>query len=387
MTDDPRYDEARLFRLAKRHHNTKRPYLLVNPLLGKHLPVSPTESLSMMYPLGNLLRLKYPDVKLIIGFAETATAVGAEVAACFKESAYIHTTRENIANVRQWIPFSEEHSHAVEQRLCGDSFSSLLDKTQSVVFVDDELTTGKTIANIVSQLRDDFPSFQKKRIIAASLISRINSENRRVLSNIGVTCESLLQLPEVDYSPQVALMETTPPQELTNNDVLENTFMEFVPSNGFLDPRRGVSSVEYIENCRQIAGEVINRLGKSFGDEGKILVLGTEEWMYPGLILGEAIEKIRPNAQVRFHATTRSPVEILDREDYPIRSGCQIPSFYDDFRKTFVYNLSQYDAAIVVSDTCRASRRAMNVLAALLKQRGCQSIFYVHGDFDVQHLS
>lgn len=61
--------------LAKRHHNTKRTYLLVNPLQAKHLPVSPSKSLEMMTCLGKQIAQKYPSAKLVIGFAETATAI------------------------------------------------------------------------------------------------------------------------------------------------------------------------------------------------------------------------------------------------------------------------------------------------------------------------
>ena len=63
--------------LAKRNKNTKRQYLLVDPLQGKHLPVEPEKALEMFRTLGLELAEKYPDTRLIIGFAETATAVGA----------------------------------------------------------------------------------------------------------------------------------------------------------------------------------------------------------------------------------------------------------------------------------------------------------------------
>ena len=40
----------------------------------------------------------------------------------------------------------------------------------------------------------------------------------------------------------------------------------------------------------------------------RILVLGTEEFMYAGLIFGETLEK--KGCTVRFHAATRSPIEV-----------------------------------------------------------------------------
>ena len=44
----PEYTRENTLRIAKRFHNRKRTYLLVNPLQAKHIPVSPTRALEMM---------------------------------------------------------------------------------------------------------------------------------------------------------------------------------------------------------------------------------------------------------------------------------------------------------------------------------------------------
>ena len=79
----PDYSQNDLLRVAKRVRNAKRSYLLVNPLQGKHIPVSPARSLEMMNTLGGRLAEAYPGARLVIGFAETATAIGAAVASRF----------------------------------------------------------------------------------------------------------------------------------------------------------------------------------------------------------------------------------------------------------------------------------------------------------------
>ena len=43
----PIYSQENMLRIAKRFHNTKRTYLLVDPLQAKHIPVSPTEALEI----------------------------------------------------------------------------------------------------------------------------------------------------------------------------------------------------------------------------------------------------------------------------------------------------------------------------------------------------
>ena len=114
------YTAADTLRIAKRYNNPKRSYLLVNPLQAKHIPVSPAAALEMMGALGNQVAAKYPEARLVIGFAETATAIGAAVAARLgPDCLYVHTTREALDG--DWILFREEHSHAAEHRLCGVS--------------------------------------------------------------------------------------------------------------------------------------------------------------------------------------------------------------------------------------------------------------------------
>ena len=63
------YTPEETLRVAKRFHNNKRPYLLVNPLQAKHIPVSPVRALEMMEALGAQLAEEYPRTRLVIGFA------------------------------------------------------------------------------------------------------------------------------------------------------------------------------------------------------------------------------------------------------------------------------------------------------------------------------
>ena len=74
------YNERDLLRLAKRFHNTKRTYLLMNPLQAKHLSIQPATTIEMFRSLGEKIKDSYDGIRLVIGFAETATAVGVAVA-------------------------------------------------------------------------------------------------------------------------------------------------------------------------------------------------------------------------------------------------------------------------------------------------------------------
>ena len=150
------YSAEIVLRLAKRFNNARRNYLLVNPLLGKHLPTKPSAALDMMNALGSKVAEKFPDARVVIGFAETATAIGAVVAKNLSDECfYLQTTRENFAG--NFVEFLEEHSHAPEQKLFAENFSELLNQTAEVVFVDDELSTGKTLLNNIRRLKKIIP--------------------------------------------------------------------------------------------------------------------------------------------------------------------------------------------------------------------------------------
>ena len=346
------YSADDVLTLAKRYNNTKRLDLLVDPLQGKHLPVEPESALEMFHTLGRGLAEKYPDTRLIIGFAETATAVGAGVSACFENCIYIHTTREEIPEVESWAEFLEEHSHAAEQKLCAEHLGEWIDHTGTVILVDDEISTGKTLINIVSQMKAMFPALSGKRIVAASIINRISEENTAWLLENGILSECLVKIPNTDFSEAVSGIEVT---AAVRHDAVCRTekgplYDEISPEILLPDPRRGMSFRFYERRMSLLANEVVSLLeneNKVFGD---CLVLGTEECMYPALAIGDRMKKQGLAESVQMHATTRSPIGISDREGYPIRSGYSLDSFYEAGRQTFIYNLRKRDLVLIVTD-------------------------------------
>lgn len=367
------YTEKELLRLAKRHNNPKRAYLLVDPLQAKHLAVSPTTALEMMHSLGRMLHVKYPSARLVIGFAETATAIAAAAAEELPDCRYIHTTREDI-QAEKWLYFSEEHSHASEQKLCADRLSEYAKDTDTIILIDDEISTGKTLINIVERLRT-VSGFEGKRIVAASVISRVSDENLARLNEAGIISECLLKLPEEDYTSAVERYDVRGAEEITAE--------EYSPKHLAIqlkDPRIGVDMTEYAQDCEMKAALLLHQLQKMLPEGGRILVLGTEECMYPAIILGKVLEDSGLYSEVRSHSTTRSPIGICDAEDYPIREGYKLHSFYEDGRETFIYNIGDYDAAVIVTDGVDFEKQnspAAADIAAILKKHGCENIIFI----------
>lgn len=376
------YTADNILRIAKRFNNQKRTYLLVNPLQAKHIPVSPKASLGMMKTLGDMLANKYPDTKLVIGFAETATAIGAVVAESFSSKCvYIHTTRENVSGVVQWVQFMEEHSHATEQSLVGDNLSAWISATDSVVFVDDEISTGKTLTNMIEQLKYKYPQLKSKKIVAASLLNRVSEEDERKLITAGIVCEYLLKLPQTDYSSAVkdiAICEAP----VAVPAKIETNYQALFCKN-FDNPRKGVQIGRYKHGCEEMAETFLAQFVHKIKHGSSILVLGTEECMYPALRLGAVLEDMGQNYHVRCHATTRSPIGVCTEENYPITSGYKLNSFYDINRPTYIYNLCEYDTVVVVTDTFVKEFTALESLVGALPNKKAVQLFYIQGGKNV----
>ena len=371
------YTKETTLRVAKRYRNAKRAYLLVNPLQAKHMPVSPTEALTMMRTLGEGLRQEFPGARLVLGFAETATALVASRLG--PDCAFLTTTRE-AGEGPGWVRFLEEHSHAAEQKLWGGDLDALLQETDTVLFVDDEISTGKTLRNMVAQLTRRWPALGEKTLVAASLLNRVTPEQEEALADAGITCRCLVRLPQEDHTAQVADWTVTeaPPAVLQNLSFRQ----EILPGEGLLDPRKTLRIGAYDSSCQAVAEAMLSHTLGPVETLGKTLVLGTEECMYPALRLGEGLERL--GAEVCCHATTRSPIGLCDAPGYPIRSGWKLPSFYEEERTTYVYNLREYDTVIVVSDTKKTDLRAIQALASVLT---CKQLIYTQGEGYVWKLS
>jgi len=105
-----------------------------------------------------------------------------------------------------------------------------------------------------------------------------------------------------------------------------------------------------------------------------ILVLGTEEFMFPAMLIGHRLEQNDPQLEVKFHATTRSPIEISDGEGYPLQTRHPLLSLYDETRQTFIYNLKKYDHVIIVTDAYPVVQKGLDSLLAALKEVGNEDI-------------
>ena len=364
------YTEAELVRIAKRENNTRRKYLVVNRLQGKHIPVSPKEALQMFRSLAELIKEAYPSERLLmVGFAETATAIGASVAIeC--QAAYMQTTREVIDGV-DYLYFSESHSHATEQKLVKTDLDKIIGKTDRIVFIEDEVTTGNTILNIVRLIQKTYA--QPVSFAVASILNGMNEEALENYKNLQIPVHYLVKTAHDTYTEIAEQYQAdgtchicTKPQEKEveqQKEVQQQIEMqqtkeaqqpiEVQEISGWINARRLHTADTYKQACEQLWQEIQQKYGytkytKETETGRRILVLGTEEFMYPALYVGAKLEEA--GYTVRMHATTRSPIAVSKEEKYPLHTRYELASLYDKNRTTFVYDLAEYEEVLVLTD-------------------------------------
>lgn len=368
-----KYTADDVLRVARRHRNEKRSYLLVNPLQGKHMPVAPHRALDLMKALGEKIAAAAPSARLVIGFAETATAIGAVVAKSLADDClYLQTTREELPPGVRTIDFLEEHSHAPEQRLALDALEARLEATDTVVFVDDELSTGRTLVNIIEQMKAALPALREKRLVAASILNRLTEADEARLLAHGAECCALVRLSGGDYEAQAAAFATRAAADC--REPSRRYPYRTIALGEHATPRTGVAIGDYMILWQGAGLVLADRI--SWPKHESILVLGTEECMLPGLMVGRTLEA-KGWQNVFFHAATRSPIGISEAAGYPIEAGWQIRSFYDEARATYIYNLRPYHHAVIVSDTGRDAHAAVESLSRALRESGCTDVVYL----------
>lgn len=340
------YSPDQLISVARRVGNPRRSYLIVNPLQGKHLPVSPGEMLEMVRCLAAKVQRISGSSGTVIGMAETATAVGAALAQTLPESFYVQTTREfsRPAPPGRWLDFTEDHSHARTQALFAGQLEEPL-RGGALILVDDEVSTGRTCLHLVSALRDAFGRLPD-RVILASMIGRLLPEDRRRLLRAGIEPISLLEVSHGDYEHLAAQMTVQEAGAREPGLPLHCTERRL---RTLPDPRFGVRGRSYELAIRGFLREAGPKLAARLPQGAVVSVLGTEECMYPAIRLGSYLEEAG-DFVVRTHSTTRSPIGVGSGENYPIHAGHRLRSFYDPERLTFLYNPVASDAVIVVTD-------------------------------------
>lgn len=337
------------FEMAVRKNNTKRKFLFVSKLLGKHIPIEPAilfnscRQLVDNYAQTNKLlknnshKIVCTSKTLIIGFAETATAMGHSVFNCFAgDCFFVHTTRHKVNHYQFAFEFKEEHCHATEQLFFLQNENWIRD-AKEIIIVDDEITTGKTIRNIIDQIDRYYP--QKKYSIITFLDWR-NKEDRQAFNlfsakkNSTISFFSFMQghIKNVKITNNT-IDETKLKQPRYYNPVKENWQFHYCNSlhPQFLTAGAGINicqQKEIIQLSKNIAQRLLPHMRGN-----KRAVVGTGEFMYIPMLIASYL-----NGHNYCNATTRSPIIANNKNSYGIKKAIRFICPYDTDRVEYLYN-------------------------------------------------
>ena len=157
------------------------------------------------------------------------------------------------------------------------------------------------------------------------------------------TCHICTKPQEKEVQQQIEMQQTKEAQQP----------IEVQEISGWINARRLHTADTYKQACEQLWQEIQQKYGytkytKETETGRRILVLGTEEFMYPALYVGAKLEEA--GYTVRMHATTRSPIAVSKEEKYPLHTRYELASLYDKNRTTFVYDLAEYEEVLVLTD-------------------------------------
>jgi adenine/guanine phosphoribosyltransferase-like PRPP-binding protein len=399
-------DAAALLGLALRR-NPRRAQLLVSRVLGKHVPTDPRLVRAAGLLLGGLVadvlagrcarelpvgllhaavvgdrdaaaelhRLAgdaaepVPREALVLGFAETATALGHCVAEGLGGADYLHATRRS-TRLPTVGGFTEDHSHATEHLLV-PADPLLLRGGRPLVLVDDELSTGRTVLNTVTALHR---LAAREHYVVATLVDVRPDEGELVagVAALGARLDVVaLARGRVTLPPDLAARAAAltaalrsqsavsePPEPHFGAEVQfqgprvelrELGWPDGVPVGG----RHGFTAIDHVALAAALPG-LAGGLGVRSAE--RTLVLGTEELMQLPLRLAQVLADT--GHDVAFSTTTRSPAVVVDQPGYALRSGLTFPAHDDPVDgpgPRYAYNLGglaepRWDHVLVVVD-------------------------------------
>ncbi|MFB8081259.1 phosphoribosyltransferase [Streptomyces sp. NPDC056013] len=406
--------------------NPKRAHLLVSSVLGKHVPQRPSVVYGSGLDLGRRVRALLGDEEaarsVVLGYAETATALGHAVADGLGLAPYLHSTRRPVAGVARAGGFEESHSHATSHLLLPED-PKLLAGDGPLVLVDDEFSTGNTVLNTVRALHERYP---RDRYVVVALVDMRSAADLGRLdafaAEIGARVDLIsgaagtVRLPDGVLEKGQALVAeherayepgaASAPGPTTARGGQEHArvaldWPEDLPDggrHGFTPDQRhrletalpamaaritealggGAAGTERGATAGarpgpsaggRSASAVEAQPGSSAGGP-RVLVLGFEELMYAPLRLGTALEEA--GHDVRYSTTTRSPVLAVDDPGYAIRTRLVFPAHDDPADgpgERYAYNVAGagFDAVVLVVDST-ADTPALHAPDGLLAQ-------------------
>ncbi len=333
--------------------NPKRGFLFVSKVLGKHIPVEPSTMLAAHQTLANgLLPQLSNEPTLFVAMAETATGLGHGVyEACLETQLdkmpwiFSTTTRYQVDGQAR-VDFTEDHSHATDQWLHLPNTEVALDSIKTLVLVDDEISTGRTMLNLENSLRALLPALERVLWVTLTCLA-------------DTTFHPCVYLLKGKFQFEAGQLGQMPGNAVGNG---KNVSDKLSLKWGRLGLQGRVElGAETQAEIRAFAAQY-NVMDKP------VLVLGQGEFMHASFRVGRELEALGVSCKVQ--STTRSPIMVYGA----IGRALSVPDPMGTEVNHYVYNLdhADYSHIFVV-----AEKEASKESAQLCWQLGKASVLVV----------
>lgn len=308
--------------------NPRRGFLFVSRVLGKHIPCAPTQMRNVYEHLAESL-IKLPGPIVVVGMAETATGLGGGVADSLarhrhhNDVLFLHTTRHALQRP-SLLHFDESHSHAPEHLLYAPTDSAtfaLFKAARSLVLVDDEISTGRTLRRLGEQLCQHLPALGCCYL--ASIVNWLSPQAQQAWGlglPVSTAFTSLLE-GQFHFQADPGFQPTLPPTVAATR-------------SGFSSRAdTGRQGLHLPTDLRAVTGPV---------PSGPLVVVGTGEFSFQPFLAAEALSQA--GHDVLFQSTTRSP--ILEGE--AVGRKLVFDDEYGEGVCNYLYNLPEDRSLILV---------------------------------------
>ncbi len=309
-------------------YNNKRHFLIASKLLGKYIPARPSTVAMTQKKLAEKMHC-INHKTLFLGFAESCSGFGEGVfeqvmamhPAIADKSSYIHTTRQfdeekhSIA-----VAFKEEHSHAVNQVILmpeDDLIKDTFCNAETVVLIEDEITTGNTIKNFLNEYIQHINPHLKRVVILTILDIRTLSHK----------ADLALSFPDIQIMSHSLCSASLRFYKTRDNDI-------FIPKAVYKS-----NSLETVLTTGRIGLLPKNKCFdkhletlKSLDPNTPITVIGTSE--YTGLARDIGLQLEKCGYDVEMLCTTRAPLQVGNA----IKVKYTFGDHYGDGIEHYLYN-------------------------------------------------
>ena len=348
--------------------NPKRAFLFVSKVLGRHIPVAPGTMRHAFTDLANLVPDDLPEPILVIGMAETAVGLSAGVHQAlqtrYPNALLLNSTRHaqhNDDNTETLLTtFSEDHSHASQHLIyqsADKAIQAQLLASKTLIMVDDEASTGNTCVNVVTALRNAGLT-ELEQVHLTTLVDWSLNQNQ---AQADVDDNISARLPNIDFHRHHLLSGAWTWTDAPNPEPITMPSVDTTEAGSYalgdtgnwgrfptLDSTDGFAF--YLTKF-QAAFNLFNQQAQSekasFEKEQlpqRILVLGSNEFVWLPFLLAEWLETQTQNATVKFSALTRSPIALGG-------AITTMLSFSDNYglgMTNFAYNVEPSDWDLIV---------------------------------------